>query len=105
MTTTTTHKPEDLAVGDGVSMCYFSDRHAATVIKRTPKTVTVQQDIAQRTDQRGMGDAQDYEYTRNTNGGLTKFSLRKNGTWRAVGGSDRGTYLIFGREEYYDFTF
>lgn len=93
------------AVGDGVTMAYLSDRHAGTVIKRTPKTVTVQRDTAKRTDGNGMSDAQSYDYSPNPDGETQRFSLRMNGTWRAIGGDDRGTRLVAGRREYYDYSF
>jgi len=96
---------EGPAVGDGVTMCFFSDRHACTVIKRTAKTVTVQRDKATRSDGNGMSDAQSYEYERDPGGATYVFSLRKNGTWRQRGDSDRGTRLVAGRREYYDFSF
>jgi len=93
------------AVGDGVTMCHFTDRHAGTVIKRTPKTVTVQRDKATRVDGNGMSDAQQYEYERDPEGATYVFSLRKNGTWRQRGHEEQGTRLVAGRREYYDFSF
>lgn len=92
-------------VGDGVTMAGWSDRHAATVIKRTPKTVTVQQDKATRTDGNGMSDAQSYDYARDPEGATYRFSLRANGTWRKVGDSEKGMRLVAGRREYYDYSF
>lgn len=38
--------PDTVKTGDGVTVNYWSDRHAATVIKITPKTVMVQRDKA-----------------------------------------------------------
>ena len=35
-----------LKEGDGATVCYYTDRHACTVIKRTPKTLTLRQDKA-----------------------------------------------------------
>ena len=37
---------ENLKVGDGVTVNLYSDSHAYTVIKRTPATITIQQDKA-----------------------------------------------------------
>lgn len=37
---------EELKVGDGVTVNLYSDSHAYTVIKRTPATITIQQDKA-----------------------------------------------------------
>jgi len=92
-------------VGDGVTMAGWTDRHAATVIKRTPKTVTVQQDKATRSDSNGMSDAQSYTYERDPEGATYRFSLRANGTWRKVGDSDKGMRMVAGRREYYDYSF
>lgn len=36
----------ELGVGDGVTYHLWSDSHACTVIKRTPKTITIQRDKA-----------------------------------------------------------
>jgi len=36
----------ELQVGDGVTVCLWSDRHAGTIIKRTPKTIVIQEDKA-----------------------------------------------------------
>ena len=38
--------PFNVKVGDGVTICLWSDRHAATVIKVTKSSVTVRQDKA-----------------------------------------------------------
>ena len=38
--------PATVQVGDGVTICYWSDRHAATVIKKTPLSLTVRRDKA-----------------------------------------------------------
>lgn len=92
-------------VGDGVTMCFYTDRHACTVISRTAKTVTVQRDKARRVDENGMSDAQQYEYERDPHGATYVFSLRKNGTWRQRGDSERGSRLVLGRREYYDYSF
>jgi len=92
-------------VGDGVTMAGWTDRHAATVIKRTPKTVTVQRDKATRSDSNGMSDSQSYTYERDPEGATYRFSLRKNGTWRKVGDSDKGMRMVAGRREYYDYSF
>jgi len=92
-------------VGDGVTACFYTDRHAMTVIKRTPKTVTVQRDRVTRKDGNGMSDCQDYDYAPNPDGATAVFSLRANGTWRKRGESDTGTRLVAGRREYYDYSF
>lgn len=64
----TMHK---FAVGDGCTYNVGSDRYAGTVIAVSPsgKTITVQDDIAKRTDKNGQSEMQTYEYTRNPQGG------------------------------------
>ena len=37
---------ENAQVGEGATVCYFSDAHAYTIIKRTAKTLTLQRDKA-----------------------------------------------------------
>lgn len=88
------------AVGDPATVIFYSDRHAATVIKVTPKTVTVQRDRAKRTDKNGMSDCQSYDYERNPEGETETFRLTKRG-WRH--GSTRAAFGY--REEYHDYSF
>lgn len=96
-------------VGMGATVCYYSDRHAGTIItvSKSGKRVTVQEDTATRTDKNGMSDAQAYSYEPNPNGSVTTFSKRKNGCWVRVGeGSRSGTGLVLGtRDEHYDYSF
>lgn len=95
-------------VNDGATECFYSDRHAGTIVRvaNGGKTVTVQRDNATRTDDRGMSDAQEYKYERDSDGVETVYTLRNNGKFVARG-SDKntGTRLVPGRHEYYDFTF
>ena len=106
MSTTATKTP---AVGDGVSICYWSDRHAGTIIHVSPsgKRIVVQRDVAIRTDSNGMSDDQRYEYLRNTKGATYTFTLRKNGRWVQVGEEmrDGTSCLTSGRYEFYDYSF
>ena len=95
-------------VGDGASVCYWSDRHACTVVKVSPngKSIVVQRDKAIRADSNGLSDAQSYSYECDPNGALYEFSLRKNGRWHLKGESVRGISChVTGRYEYYDFSF
>lgn len=39
-------KHQSVMVGDGITINLYSDSHAYTVIKRTPKTITIQRDKA-----------------------------------------------------------
>lgn len=90
-----------IRVGDGGTVNLYSDRHAATVIKLTPKEIHLQQDNAKRIDNRGMSDWQEYEYTPNPNGHIYIFKLLKRG-WTCK--EARGLGLTF-RKEYHDFSF
>lgn len=36
----------NVKVGDGVTVCWYTDSNSYTVIKRTPKTITIQRDKA-----------------------------------------------------------
>ena len=88
-------------VGMGATVVMYSDRHAATIIKVTPCTVTVQRDKAKRTDQNGMSESQSYAYEPDPKGDVTVFRKTKRG-WR--GPMNRG--LVIGdRDEYYDYSF
>jgi hypothetical protein len=96
-------------VGDGGTVCGWSDRHACTVIAVSAlgKVVRVQRDKATRTDENGMSDRQTYTYERDTEGATYDFSLRKNGMWVEVGSPMRDGYVLqLGhRRSYYDFSF
>lgn len=98
LATETPVKPE---VGMGATILSYSDRYPATIIKVTPKTVTVQADQWERTDDNGMSEEQDYIYTRDPKAQTEVYRQTKKG-WR-----DRsGRYLSIGRRErYYDFSF
>lgn len=90
-----------VGVGDGATVLGWTDRHAATVIKVTPKTVTVREDTAIRTDARGMTEWQDYRYEPNPDGRVHVYRWTKKG-WR----SKTGGGVAFGvRNEYYDYSF
>ena len=106
-------------IGDHCGIYYYSDVHPATVVKRTTKYVWVQKDdyklqedwkpeivaggfaghCVNNNDQR-------YDFTRNTNGAILKFSLRKNGWWGQCGDtSTRPTTLRHGWRAFYDYNF
>lgn len=95
----------EAAVGVGVTEIMWTDRKAGTIIevKRNGKTLVVQYDKATRTDANGMSDAQSYSFERDANGATREFTLRKDGTYRAKGGTGR---LIVGvRDHYHDYSF
>jgi hypothetical protein len=113
------HKEEnrEIEVGDGATICLYSDRHASTVIKRTKATITVQHDkailepnykpewipggfSAHCTNQ----EEQSYTYERNPDGSIETFRWsEKNGKFQ--GGSDGSIKVILGRHEHYDYNF
>jgi hypothetical protein len=101
-----TYTPE---VGMGATICYWSDRHAATIIRveKNGKVIVVQEDIATRTDKNGMSESQEYKYEANPNGSIHAFSIRKDGSYRLVGSKGRtGNRLSIGfRNQFYDFSF
>lgn len=106
---------DNAQVGDGATVCYFSDAHAYTIIKRTAKTLTLQRDkatlkqsfkpefivggfCAHCTNQ----SEQDYDYERDPNGGIeiARWSERKKGFY--VNGC---LHVIPNRREFYDYNF
>lgn len=96
-------------VGMGATVLMWTDRHAATIteVSKSGKAITIQRDVAKRTDNLGMSDAQSYEYTPNPDADKQVFTLRKNGAWVRKGQSMKnGERLGIGyRNEYYDFSF
>lgn len=96
-------------VGMGATICYWTDRNAATVVavSESGKQVTVQRDKATRKDNNGMSDCQQYEYERDPNGRLSVFTLRRNGKWVDKGSPmNSGACLSLGRrDEHYDYSF
>lgn len=69
-------------VGDGATYNVGSDRYAATVIKVTPRTVTIQDDIAKATlDSNYFGD-QKYTYTPDPSGGTNVARWSPKRGWR-----------------------
>lgn len=103
----------EVKVGDGATIAYFSDREPCTIIGIDPqgKWIKVQEDNWVRTDNNGMSDIQEYEYSRNTKGTIHTFKRTRkdpnkytdNGIYKW---GDYGSRLCFGyRERYYDYTF
>jgi hypothetical protein len=87
-------------VGMGATVCYWTDRHAATIVKVTKCTIHVQEDIATRTDDLGMGDSQSYSYSPDRSAPVIIFRKTKRG-WKAGGMS----LLIGVRDHHYDYSF
>ena len=104
---------QEIKVGDGVTMAYYSDRHAATIIDIADNGawIKVQQDKAIRIDNNGMSDDQEYRFERDPNGSIYTFKrTRKYKNMYTDNGvskwGDYGIKLWFGgRYEYYDYLF
>lgn len=97
-------------VGMGATQMYYTDRHACTVVEvsKSGKRIAVVDDIATRTDNRGMTDSgQEYSYEPGNPEAKLYYTLRKNGTWVREGESmNGGTKLALGhRSHYRDFSF
>ena len=99
-----------IKVGDGVTVCGWSDRHAYTVIARTAKTLTIQRDRATlvpdfKPEFDGFycvnsGD-QDYVYERNPEGAVEKAYWSNRMEEFTVD----GCLVKEGRREFYDYNF
>lgn len=101
-------------VGMGVTFVQWSDRHACTVIAIDADSITIQRDIAIRTDDHGMSDSQSYRFERDPNGSVRKFRKIKRGQHKGKyaypinypGEKTELVKLWFGvRDEYYDYSF
>lgn len=104
----------EVEVGDGVTVCFYTDREAYTVIKRTKRTITIQRDKATlSTDFKPVfeiggfcayctnNNDQKYTYERDENGSIiTCRWSEKNGCF--MHGHCR---IINGRREFYDYNF
>ena len=110
-----TERNREIEVGDGVTVTYWSDREAYTVIRKTTKTITIQRDKAILADDfkpefiTGGFSAhctnnadQHYVYLRDPNG-ETKVARwsEKHGCYR-VDGTLR---VSVGRHEFYDYNY
>lgn len=107
----------ELDVGDGATICLYSDRHACTVIAKTKKTITLQQDkatldpnfkpefivggfAAHCTNQ----NDQKYTYERDPNGEIFKCYWSER-LGRYTTGGDQSIGVSVGRHEFYDYNF
>jgi len=118
-------------VGDGATICLYSDSHACTIIKHTGKKITVQRDKATLLNGTNSNEKdalefspggfvchtsgrQRYSYERDEDGSTATYSRRywenKHGKkyvrWVLVGSNkDNGQTIISGRHEHYDYNF
>jgi len=97
---------------DAATMNSWSDRHPATIVKRTAKTIWVQEDrvvnmSSEETRESGLAFAQGHGdvtvFTRDYDAPIREYRLRKNGRWMAKGApmNSRGSSLSIGRRSYY----
>jgi hypothetical protein len=90
-------------VGMAATICYYSDRAAATVVyvSETGYKVIVKEDHAVRVDNNGMSEIQKYEYTPNPLGREHVFYRNQHGDY-----AQRGKSLHLGdRRAYHDYSF
>lgn len=104
--------PSNAKVGDGVSQCFYTDRHAFTVIKVTATTITCQRDKAVMTSKPEFvtggfaghctnNDDQVYEYEADPQGEVVTFRWSKKYNRY----QNKYSRVIKGRHEKYDYNF
>ena len=104
--------PDNVTVGQGVTQCLFSDRHAFTVIKKTAKSITIQRDNATINfkPEFSVGgfaghctnnEHQEYTYEKNPQGETMTYR------WSEKKQRFQNNYssLVSGRREKYDYNF
>lgn len=93
---------EEIKVGMGATIYWYSDRTACTVVEVKSKcSIVIQRDIATRIDNRGMCENQEYEFSQDENGRKYECYCR-NGVWKTKG--DKQRVVVGKREEYYDYS-
>ena len=103
----------DIKVGDGVTVCYWTDRQAYTVIKRTAKTLTLQRDKCTRDFEPEWIVGGFAAHCTNNNDQKWKYETDPNGSickayWKPSRGKfyvDGTLGVIKGRHEFYDYNF
>jgi len=104
-------------VGMGATLLSWSDRSAGTIVRvfkiGKSTAVEVQEDDAQRIDNNGLSESQEYVFTSNPNAYKETYKMLSNGRWvkmyrnpetnRWIQGT--GGLCIGSREKYYDFSF
>jgi hypothetical protein len=108
----TTDKILDATGEDAATMNSWSDRAPATIVKRTAKTIWVQEDrvtnmSSEETRESGLAFAQGHGdvtiFVREYDSPIRKYTLRRNGRWMAEGAPMRsqGASLSLGRRDFY----
>lgn len=107
MTTTANHIL-DATADDAATLNSWSDRNPATIVKRTAKTIIVQEDnVANMSpadhDAHAHGHGKVVVFTRNYDAPYRYYSLRSNGRWieRGQPANARGASLTIGTRSYY----
>jgi hypothetical protein len=110
----TVGEPE-LFVGMGVTFLSWTDRSPGTIVEVNMKKryIVATDDTYKRTDDNGMSESQDYEYTTNPDGYKRYFRKDKNGQWRGMRFNENGRLVYSGvgglrvgeRKKYHDFSF
>lgn len=104
---------KEIKIGDGATICYYSDREPCTIIDIADNGswIKVQVDHAKRIDNYGMSECQEYEYSRDENGRVYVFKrTRKDKSMYTDNGVSKwgnyGMRLSFGgRRKYFDYSF
>lgn len=91
---------DNAEVGDGATLCMWSDQHAYDIIARTPQTLTLQRcDV--RHDPNAEPYTQTWLYASNPNGSIITARWSKKRKCFVSGGQ----IVIPHREEYFDYSF
>lgn len=92
-------------IGMGVTICYWSDRMAGTIvdISASGKTLIIQEDNSFRIDNNGMSDCQEYTYSPNPNGQTHVATKRKDGSFRLM--KSKTLISIGHRRTFHDYSF
>jgi hypothetical protein len=94
----------DATADDAATMNSWSDRNPATIVKRTAKTIMVQEDDATAGERFELGGyPRMWLFERNYDAPIKTYTLRRNGRWIAAGApmNSRGNSLTIGRRDFY----
>jgi hypothetical protein len=102
-TTYTTQNGTTFNAGDGATVHTGSDSHPYTVVGFSDNghILYLRADNYKRTDDNGMSDCQEYEYTPNPTAGVASAYLDKRGYYKL----GRRIVSLGVRRAYYDFSF
>ncbi len=77
---------DDLFIGAGATICYYTDCSPATVIRilNNGKKVIIQEDKYTRLDKNGLSESQQYSYESDSNGITHTATLRSDGKYRIM---------------------